>query len=496
PQFYSIMDAVLSSAVTSAFTGQYSANFGADGLDFLSVALALSGNYAGQQVSFVQAPTAEDGVTEVEVTNGANEVLFSFYYTTTTNAVSAGGDGSVVLSAFSSLNDPEGSPFFTLTINPDGTYSFDLISNEIISSTTVTGEDFGAFGPVGEVSTIDGSLTIFGGKDASTPQDVNASQNGIGVKEATIDKGEWMRFDFLKLQSFVSFSVQQFGGSGAAILMFTIDGVVFDFGTDPGLQNLSLTKPASGTGMFEVVVDADLAGTWTFDGATATYTLYVANEFEELRIDHEDGGVKFNVNNITYDLTTTIEDLTLNFDLAVTDGDGDSASLDDHLTISMLDPNDAVSAASNGVDADNGVVLVGNGGHDTLLGGEGDDILIGDVGNDILTGGGGNDTFVWNAGDRGGNYHDIVKDFGVGDNVLNLSELLVGVSDPSDANVLDDYLSFSFTATDTVISVSSTGNVADASTIDQTITLENTILSGGNAADIIQGMLDSNQLVV
>ncbi|WP_196474015.1 retention module-containing protein [Pseudomonas chaetocerotis] len=140
--------------------------------------------------------------------------------------------------------------------------------------------------------------------------------------------------------------------------------------------------------------------------------------------------------------------------------------------------------------------LEGGAGNDWLFGQGGDDILIGGTGNDVLFGGSGNDTFVWNAGDRDGNYHDVVKDFGLGDK-LDLSDLLVGVSDSGDANVLDDYLSFSFTATNTVISVSSSGNVADTSTIDQTITLENTLLGGGmgNAADIIDDMLNSQQLV-
>ncbi|MGY2498641.1 type I secretion C-terminal target domain-containing protein [Klebsiella pneumoniae] len=44
----------------------------------------------------------------------------------------------------------------------------------------------------------------------------------------------------------------------------------------------------------------------------------------------------------------------------------------------------------------------------------------------------------------------------------------------------------------TVINIASAGGGAP---VDQTITLENTILSGGNTADIIQGMLDQNQLV-
>jgi len=151
-----------------------------------------------------------------------------------------------------------------------------------------------------------------------------------------------------------------------------------------------------------------------------------------------------------------------------------------------------LGASVDGVGGDD--VLEGGAGNDWLFGQGGDDILIGGAGNDVLFGGSGNDTFVWNAGDRGGNYHDIVKDFGNGADKLDLSQLLVGVSDPASADVLTQYLSFDFVSDpgSTVINIASAGGGAP---VDQTITLENMILSGGSAADIIQGMLDQNQLV-
>ncbi|CAM3014148.1 hemolysin-type calcium-binding repeat-containing protein [Ectopseudomonas mendocina] len=138
--------------------------------------------------------------------------------------------------------------------------------------------------------------------------------------------------------------------------------------------------------------------------------------------------------------------------------------------------------------------LRGLGGNDRLEGGDGNDTLIGGKGNDVLVGGIGNDTFVWTADDRGGNYHDIVKDFGNGDDKLDLSQLLQGIEGPATADVLTQYLSFDFVSEpgSTVINVASAGS---GTPVDQTITLENTVLSGGNAADIIQGMLDHNQLV-
>lgn len=154
--------------------------------------------------------------------------------------------------------------------------------------------------------------------------------------------------------------------------------------------------------------------------------------------------------------------------------------------------------------------LEGGAGHDTLIGGMGNDILlggadndtlIGGVGDDILIGGGGQDTFVWNADDRGGNYHDVVKDFDLqGGDKLDLSQLLVGLSDPTDADALSQYLSFDFASDpgSTVISVSSSGHVGDAGGVDQTITLANTLVGGGagsSTADIIDSMLDNHQLV-
>ncbi|WP_185966231.1 retention module-containing protein [Ectopseudomonas mendocina] len=138
--------------------------------------------------------------------------------------------------------------------------------------------------------------------------------------------------------------------------------------------------------------------------------------------------------------------------------------------------------------------LIGSNFGDMLTGNSGDNTLSALVGNDILIGGAGNDTFVWNANDRGGNYHDIVKDFGNGDDKLDLSQLLQGIEGPATADVLTQYLSFDFVSEpgSTVINVASAGS---GTPVDQTITLENTVLSGGNAADIIQGMLDHNQLV-
>jgi hypothetical protein len=504
PQFLSVMDAVLSSATTINFNGLYDASFGADGLAFLSVALGSGGTYGGTSVDFVQSD-AGSGVTKVDVINDLAELQFSFYFTTTTDAVSAGGDGSVEFHAFSTLASPDTSQFFTLIVNPDGTYTFDMISNMVISSTTVDGDDFSAGGPSGSRSTPDGSLTIYGGDADPAVEDVNSSNLGIGVEQTTMSEGEWLRLEFDKQQTAISFKMTQWGGNGAVVISMFVGGVQFDFDAlAGGIQNLSFDKP-NFTPTMAVVEDAGLAGTWTYAGGI--YTLYVADSFDEVRIENvvtNTGGAKFGINSITYDQEIHVQDLALNFNLAVTDLDGDTATLGDQLTVVMNDPDLALSAYTAGVDADAGVVLVGNGEIDSLIGGDGDDILIGGMNDDLLSGGLGNDTFLWNSGETG---VDHITDFhidtaGVNSDVLDLSQLLTGLSGAADGNEIDDYLTFAFGGGSTTITVFDTNGSGVGVVAGPSIVLDGVDLSSGayyssaTPATVIDGLLSDHALKV
>ena len=68
--------------------------------------------------------------------------------------------------------------------------------------------------------------------------------------------------------------------------------------------------------------------------------------------------------------------------------------------------------------SDNGVVIHGDGGNDTLNGGEGNDVLDGGVGSDYLYGGNGNDTYIFGIGYGS----DIVED-NDGENKIVLNEI-------------------------------------------------------------------------
>jgi len=133
-------------------------------------------------------------------------------------------------------------------------------------------------------------------------------------------------------------------------------------------------------------------------------------------------------------------------------------------------------------------ILYGQGGNDTLYGGEGDDHLYGGPGNDTLIGGAGDDIFYWMDGDAGtvsNPAQDVIKDFGMDDgsgadpngaDMLDLRNLLQGEESSSD---LSKYLNFSYDGTNTVLKVSSTGDLdINGNGYDQMITLEGVDLVG------------------
>jgi len=143
--------------------------------------------------------------------------------------------------------------------------------------------------------------------------------------------------------------------------------------------------------------------------------------------------------------------------------------------------------------------LKGGEGNDVLYGNEGRDTLIGGKGDDILYGGTGSDTFKWELNDQGTKAApavDTIKDFSTatvaaGGDVLDLKDLLVGENDGN----LTQYLNIKKDGANTVIDVSTTGNVATQ--VDQKIVLENVDLTNNNALtnqQIINDLLQKGKL--
>ncbi|QGT78142.1 retention module-containing protein [Guyparkeria halophila] len=142
-------------------------------------------------------------------------------------------------------------------------------------------------------------------------------------------------------------------------------------------------------------------------------------------------------------------------------------------------------------------VQFGTDGSDTLEASAGGDILVGGLGDDTLIGGAGDDVFKWNLADRGepdAPANDVVTDFGAGDDVLDLRDLLV---DENEGKPLSDFLSVTEDGGDLVFQVTHDGG-SDGAT--QTITLQGKSFAdfGGatDAGELIQNMLDSGQLKI
>ncbi|MBI1328116.1 MAG: type I secretion C-terminal target domain-containing protein [Alphaproteobacteria bacterium] len=80
-------------------------------------------------------------------------------------------------------------------------------------------------------------------------------------------------------------------------------------------------------------------------------------------------------------------------------------------------------------------ILYGGDGNDVLAGGAGDDILYGDGGVDTMYGNAGNDIFAYNSSALNTTSHDVIGDFALADDALDLSALLIGyVSGTSNVN--------------------------------------------------------------
>ncbi|MDR5907857.1 DUF5801 repeats-in-toxin domain-containing protein, partial [Franzmannia qiaohouensis] len=171
---------------------------------------------------------------------------------------------------------------------------------------------------------------------------------------------------------------------------------------------------------------------------------------------------------------------------------------DDQQIIEYVRDNWQSLADTDRADGGNNI-LDGGAGDDILIGGSGNDLLIGGAGNDILVGGAGDDVFKWNFGDQGdvnSPAHDIVTDFGNGNNTLDIADLL---QDESEATI-GQFVFAEQEGSDTVLYISSNGSLSgNKENADQTIRLEGKSFSDfgaspGDSADLIAKMIESGQL--
>ena len=140
------------------------------------------------------------------------------------------------------------------------------------------------------------------------------------------------------------------------------------------------------------------------------------------------------------------------FEYQIVDKDGDTSS-------AYLVFNNGDGEAVNGTDV-----------AETLHGTALDDVIYGAGGDDVLFGGEGDDVFVFLRDDDG---HDTIKDFAVGEDSIDLSQLLENYDEVNDA--IGDFVYMSTANGDTTISVDTNGTGNAANAVD-VVTLDNTVI--------------------
>ncbi|MBE9537871.1 MAG: type I secretion C-terminal target domain-containing protein, partial [Proteobacteria bacterium] len=270
------------------------------------------------------------------------------------------------------------------------------------------------------------------------------------------------------------------------------DGATAGIQVTVGANQYTVKFNGDGTVNIAGIVQGATIGIIVGDGATP---LFDSVEYQYL------SGSTFKLGDFGALFPSTAGPASFDFNLALTDSDGDSIDIPDGITINLdADPNPpALNLAAPVVqeqplaEAPAEPVLAGE---ETAA--EGPAIQIATEAVDQLLATDGADEFVWTLADNQ-DTGDTVISFDTASDALNLKDLLQG-EEAQDAD-LTSYLNVTFDGANTVIEVSTGGDFrggpGDASKVDQIITLEDVNLVGGDElAAVIQNMLDAGQLII
>ena len=366
----------------------------------------------------------------------------------------------------------DGTDYFTLVLNTDGTYIFTVVSSSSETINTDSAELGGAAGgnPTAwyleelvapSVTSIATDIRFTAWHEIGTVVSqgtVNSNNNGLGVNTSAgtpslpISTGEFIRMEFIKPDGTLDGTVTD----GASRLSNAVDSVTIGFVSNNG----SAISPTNVTIRWTLVNE---------NGVVSYPPEFLANALNgNLKLDAPDGfqivsvdiwnkaaSVPFLIDSVTVTTITEViqpDDVQLAFEAVIVDGDGDSSSYafnvgidaqgattgseTNNVILGTVD-DDEITAGTTGAIIDGGEgsdTLTGGAGNDTLIGGAGNDTLIGGAGNDILYGGDGDDVFKFSLADTttsGDSHIDTIMDFGLGDSkdVLNIGDLLTGGND-------------------------------------------------------------------
>ena len=379
-----------------------------------------------------------DGLDAFQITGPA---ISGLSYATIQNYDGSGKFLSTTLTGLTSGNET----VFSLTVNANGTYLFNLLQPEAASELTYSLSNLAPGHVPGFAETADGLIEF------SSPGAVNSSTQGFGINNQFFDRGERFTMEFHAV------GVPGVDNAPATDVRLVNQVVLVNDQVNGELTvrwtaTNSLTgESRSGTltitgAMAETQIDPDIsfnqlqlegiAGNGRVRFATATISTLVLPEDQSLAFDivAQDGDGDFSASS-TLNVQVVAEDSTTSFVLEGTAGDDVIAAssltdvIDGKAGFDIVDYGDDVAGVAASLGAGMGLsgtalgdsysaieglmggsgndqlagdgqanYLAGAAGSDVLQGGAGDDILLGGLGDDVLSGGEGDDVLVGDAG--------------------------------------------------------------------------------------------------
>ncbi|SNT12600.1 VCBS repeat-containing protein [Sphingopyxis indica] len=274
----------LTNAVGSA-SGSFDAAFGADGASYYHIT----------------GPTIE-GITYTE-----------------TNIVDGSGD---FLRTELLAETSDGTDVFRMTVHADGNYEFDLITPNAATQESISFANLSAGGPSFRELDDDPNTALNEAgrvEFQSNGSGVNASDQGFGVNNQWTDHGEWFELEFHDPGNFGVNDAPQTNADLLDSITLNVQQVKFepvDFEWTATRYNPDGTVAATETGTFAV----NSAGQVTIDPSI---------QFSVLRIENIDTNEKATARfatDVTVARTILPPDVTYDFTVVGTDGDGDTSN--------------------------------------------------------------------------------------------------------------------------------------------------------------------------
>jgi hypothetical protein len=392
-------------------------------------------------------------------------------------------DGGGVITTV--ISNADNTASFELVMNPDGTYTFEVLDALDPNSIEQTLTGLTAGGPVPSlVLNVGGPETgIVATFTSPSGGGINSSTNGMGVANNTVSGTESIQIAFNQSISAITLDVQK---------LSTGEQFEFELHLDDPVNTVltgTFTAPG-GFGEGDTIPDVDLIAAGGFSaGQLALIEQY---GFSTVIIEANNTG-DFRLLSMEITETELPTDVVFNFEVQLTDADGDTAI--SHLTIDVDGNGDGV-ADINGTSGNDHLVggsladlLIGFEGGDTFYGQGGDDEIT--LGVDASTNDNASDTVVIGVGDGVDTIYgfDVSDPAGTGD-FLDVSELFTDpagfVSFDGSADVNGDAIN------DYVVSVSADGGPAVQVAILDGASLFN---ETGNAAADLADNVSANSLV-